>query len=772
MEAVPENYHGIVRVSIAQISATVLGSIFWLLLADIVHPLAYGQLSWFVGVATILSAIFTLGLGKTIVTYFPKEKDQGLLGESVFLVFVIGLVSGAVTALVLGLPMGLLVLGLSLFSMAFHLELAKRRYRNYMWMWVGVRVLSLVLPLLAYWLSGLTAGVLVGLAVSYLVFGFYVLRYIRPSIRRVRKKLGFIYGAWGADVGSAAVNSLDKILIGSFFGMELLGYYQFANRIFVLLGVLPQILFFYLLPERSAGSSTKKVERAGMIAALALAGLVFFLAPIAIPAAFPSFGDGVIAVQIMGLAIIPATMAGIRCSKLYCEENTKAVLGSNLLAIGVGVTGIATLGKHFGLIGLAVSLLLLQVAMLFGLFLLPKLLNWGTAGKLAGGFVAMTLVSAALLGSMEARGPVIEIQDGRVIGKGFAMDTTITITVENENIKKDGGSSTEMAVSAVRAAFDEIYRLEKLMSTTDPASEIYALNNSGTEWVSVSSDVIYVLQKAKYYSELSNGAFDVTVEPLVNLWMDKVKESGKEPDPAQLQSAMALVGWENLEIDENNSRVRFLKDGMQVTLGGIAKGYAEDKVVELLKQAGVKQALVEMGGQIAGFGPKTWRAGIQHPRIEGDRLGVLSLDNSSVATSGDYRRFYLLNGKRIHHIIDPRTGMSAEDCISVTVVAENGVDADALSTAVFVAGPVQGKALLDNLGLRGLIVTAEGELVQTIACDFENLVTHVTTWEARPSADEVGIAALSVSVGIFCIAVMMILRSFVPATGRRQKIKN
>jgi len=632
--------------------------------------------------------------------------------------------------------------------------------------------MSLVLPLLAYWLSGLTAGVLVGMAVSYIVFGFYVLRYIRPSLRKVRKKLGFIYGAWGADVGGAAASSLDKILIGSFFSMELLGYYQFANRIFVLLGVLPQILFFYLLPERSAGAGTRKVEKIGMAAAVVLAVLVFFISPIAIPAAFPSFGDGVIAVQLMGLAIVPATMVGIKSAKLYSEENTKVVLGSNLLAIGVGVAGIAVLGKHFGLIGLAVSLVLLQVAMLSGLFLIPKLLRWGTKGKLVGGLIAMTLVSAALLGSVEARSPMIEIQDGRVLGTGEAMDTTVTITVENEN--------TDLAASSIRAAFDEIYRLERMMSTTDTASEIYALNNSGTDWVSVSPEVIYVIQRAKHYSEISNGSFDITVEPLVDLWMDKVKESGTEPDPAQLQSAMALVGWENVEVDENNSRVRFLKDGMQVTLGGIAKGYAEDRVIELLKQAGVKQALIDMGGQIECFGPKTWTIGIQHPRVDGEYIGILRLENASVATSGDYRRFYLLGGKRIHHIIDPKTGESAENCISVTVVEENGIDADALSTTVFVAGPVQGKELLDNLGLRGLIVTADGEMVETNACDFENivtsvttnLVTHVATYGARTSTDEVGIAALSVSVGIFCIAVMMILRSFIPATDIQQKIKN
>jgi len=680
---------------------------------------AYGYLSWIVSFATIISVVFSLGLGKTIATYFPEEKDSELLGGSVFFVLALDLGAGFVTSLILGFPAGLLVIGLSLFSITVHLMLAKRQYQNYMWTWIGVRILSLALPLLVYWISGLTDGILIGLATAYIIFGFYALRYLRPNLRKIWEKRRFIYGAWGADVGGAAVNFLDKILIGSFFGMTLLGYYQLAYRIFVLLGVLPQILFFYILPERSAGVDTKKIEKLGLIISLVLACLVFFFAPVFVPAVFPGFAEGTTAVRLMGLAIVPATMFGIKSSELYSKKQTGAVLGSNLLAIGVGITGIAVLGKHFDLLGLSFALLLLQVAMLSGLFLIPKLLSWGTTGKLTGGVIAMVLVSAAMIGSVDVRTPVTTIQGDRVEGTWVAMGTNITIVVEDNNVEK--------AVSAIMAAFDEINRLEKLMSTTDPTSEIYALNNSGTEWVSVSSDVLYVLQKAKYYSDLSNGSFDITVEPLVELWMEKVKTSGREPEPAELESAMKLVDWKNLVIDENSSRVRFLKEGMKITLGGIAKGYAADKATEILQQAGLKQGYVNMGGQIKGFGPKAWEIGIQHPRSSGELLGILNLENSSVATSGDYNRFYFLEGKRVHHIIDPRTGRSAENCISVTVITENGIDADALSTAVFVAGPVHGKELLDSLGLKGLIVTASGEIVKTNAWDFPLLVTHVVT---------------------------------------------
>jgi len=291
-----------------------------------------------------------------------------------------------------------------------------------------------------------------------------------------------------------------------------------------------------------------------------------------------------------------------------------------------------------------------------------------------------------------------------------AMDTTVSITV----IEND----TEKATTAVKDAFNEIIRIEGLMSPEEESSEIYVLNHSGTSWVNLSPETIYVLKKSLYYSEISGGCFDPTVKPLVDMWMKKVKTQGKIPDPTDLSDELELVGWENLVIDEENGRARFLKEGMQVTLGGIAKGYAIDRACEVLEKSGVKQALVDVGGDIRTIGAKSWTVAIQHPRQESEWLGIIELENEAVATSGDYRRFFFLGSTRIHHIINPKTGYPAEACMSVTVVTENCIDADALSTTVFVMGPDDGKELLDFLGIKGLIVTSDGQTITSNSWGF------------------------------------------------------
>jgi thiamine biosynthesis lipoprotein len=195
-------------------------------------------------------------------------------------------------------------------------------------------------------------------------------------------------------------------------------------------------------------------------------------------------------------------------------------------------------------------------------------------------------------------------------------------------------------------------------------------------------------------------------------------ESGKIPETNELSEGLELVGWENLVIDENGGRARLLKDGMEITLGGIAKGYAVDRACEVLLESGVQQALVDIGGDIRAIGTGSWSIAIQHPREEDEWLGVIELENGAIATSGDYRRYFLLGSRRVHHIINPKTGRPAEACMSVTIVAENCICADALSTGVFVAGPKEGKALLDSLGIKGLIVNPEGEPITSDPWDF------------------------------------------------------
>jgi len=160
-------------------------------------------------------------------------------------------------------------------------------------------------------------------------------------------------------------------------------------------------------------------------------------------------------------------------------------------------------------------------------------------------------------------------------------------------------------------------------------------------------------------------------------------------------------------------------------LGGIAKGYAVDRACEVLLESGIRQALVDIGGDIRAVGTGSWTIAIQHPRQEDKWLGVIKLENKAIATSGDYRRYFFLGDMRVHHIIDPRTGRPADECMSVTIIADNCTAADALSTAVFVAGPEKGKWLLDFLGIKGVIVSSDGQLITSSSWDLPLNLSHL-----------------------------------------------
>lgn len=713
MKSSPTESQGLTKVTIAQISASILGTIFWLILAVTIHPLAYGHLSWMISIAMILSTVCLLGLGKTIVTYYPKEGNKELLSSSAVIVLLLSLGMGTIVSIVLEPPTGLLIVGFSVFSIAVYSELGMRQYENYMWTWIGVRTTALVLPLFIYYISGLIAGIMAGLFAAYFIFGSWALKHLphNLSLRDIKTKLDFTLSSWGADIGRVSVNFLDKVIVGALFGMVVLGYYQFAYRIFAFFGILPQILFFYLLPEKSAGKKTKRIEIFGIIAALGLASLIFLLSPHLIPQIFPNFTEGVKPIQIMGLAIIPATISRIKTSDLYSRERAKAVFSSNFLALGVGIVGIVWLGETYGLIGLALSLLAIKASLAAGLFLIPKLLDWGENGKITLSLIGMVIVTALLLSFAGAQEPRVDVQDGEIRGTGIAMDTSVSITVMSDN--------TDVAKDAVQKAFDEINRVEDLMSSELGTSEIYALNNCGTDWIDLSPEVTRLLKASKRYSDLSDGYFDPTVKPLVDLWMEKVEESGKIPNQSELSEAIELVGYKGIIINENRGEVRLSKRGMEVTLGGIAKGYAVDRACKILSERGIDQALVNIGGDIRAMGSKSWTVAIQHPRKERDYLGKIELENAAIATSGDYRRFFLLGSRRIHHIINPKNGQPATEAMSVTVIADNCLAADALSTSIFAAGPEKGMALLNTQALKGIIVTPEENVIKSDSWNFK-----------------------------------------------------
>jgi thiamine biosynthesis lipoprotein len=274
---------------------------------------------------------------------------------------------------------------------------------------------------------------------------------------------------------------------------------------------------------------------------------------------------------------------------------------------------------------------------------------------------------------------------------------------------------------AAKAAFERIAALDAMMSDYRPASELMQLcRKAGGGPVHVSEPLFYVLARAQEVSRLSGGAFDVTVGPVVRLWR-RARKTEQLPDPQKLAQARALLGYQNIRLDNQNHTVQLLKPGMQLDLGGIAKGYAADEGLRVLQQHGITRALVAAGGDIAVSGPPSdaagWKIGIaplEDPNAKPSRY--LLLHDAAVSTSGDAEQYVEVGGKRYSHIVDPRTGMGLVGRQSVTVVARHGIMADSLTKVVCVLGPERGLAIIENLpDVAALVVRKTDKGTQTIA---------------------------------------------------------
>lgn len=287
------------------------------------------------------------------------------------------------------------------------------------------------------------------------------------------------------------------------------------------------------------------------------------------------------------------------------------------------------------------------------------------------------------------------------------MDTLVTITVVSD--------SENHAEKAIDRAFLEIEKIEKMSSFFLPGSEIFSINKyAGISAVKVSPDVLELLTEALYVSEKTGGAFDMTIGPVIKLYdfSKKIK-----PEESVIKQSLQLVDYRNLIIDRDRSTVFLRKKGMLIDPGGIAKGFAADKAVETLKKSGIMAGLVSVAGDIKAFGLKPdgrpWKIGIRHPRAEDkedDIMATIELSDMAISTSGDYERFFILDGKRYHHILSPKTGLSAPECQSVSVITKDGVFTDAFATGVFVLGPAEGIKLLEKIGFEGIIVDSQGKI--------------------------------------------------------------
>lgn len=267
---------------------------------------------------------------------------------------------------------------------------------------------------------------------------------------------------------------------------------------------------------------------------------------------------------------------------------------------------------------------------------------------------------------------------------------------------------SETAAACIEAAFKQQQGVDELMSGYRDDSELSKLNRDAYKGpVKVSGATFEVLAKSIAFSELSGGAFDVTIGPLSDLWRSGA-EANSVPTEAELLLARSRVGYEKLILDANEGTVRFATEGMKLDLGGIAKGYAIDKSVEAMKQCGAVGGMVDIGGDIRCFGAPAgkrdkWSIGLQDPNVAADDLDqnkylfALQLTDGAIATSGGYRRFALVGGQRQSHIIDTQSGRGTDKLASATVIAKDAITADALATAVSVLGPQKGVTLIDKL---------------------------------------------------------------------------
>ena len=245
--------------------------------------------------------------------------------------------------------------------------------------------------------------------------------------------------------------------------------------------------------------------------------------------------------------------------------------------------------------------------------------------------------------------------------------------------------------NALAAAHEAIRTVEKTCNIFDPESELSNLNATAADGPFVCGDLLWdVLTQARAFGRESGGAFDVTIDPLMKLWGFHSKRETL-PSETEIKEAKRLTGLDKVVFDDKKHTVKFTEPGMSINLGGIAKGYALDRAADAVRKLGVKTGWIEIGGNILALPKKAgggkYAAGIRNPFHKDDLLGKTTLSDAAISTSGNYERYVVIDGKQYTHIINPATGLPVSDMDSVTVITGSGIDSDALSTSIFIAGP-------------------------------------------------------------------------------------
>lgn len=298
----------------------------------------------------------------------------------------------------------------------------------------------------------------------------------------------------------------------------------------------------------------------------------------------------------------------------------------------------------------------------------------------------------------------------------FLMDTIIDLKYYGKNSEK-----------AMNESINKLREIDNNMSLSKSDSEIVKINNNaGKRSVKVNDGFLNVINKAIYYGRLSDGAFDISIRPVDKLWGIGTKNE-RIPKEKEINENLKFVNYKNIETDNFNKTVFLKNKNMAIDLGGIAKGYAADELVKILKENNIKSGLINLGGNIYAYkkdkNDKPFNIGIQDPKEEnGQTFAITKVKNKSVVTSGNYERYFIKNGKRYHHIMNPMTGAPSESgIISSTIISDKSIDGDALSTATFILGVKKGMELINSLsGVEAIFVTNDNKVYTSSGLNNDN----------------------------------------------------
>lgn len=273
---------------------------------------------------------------------------------------------------------------------------------------------------------------------------------------------------------------------------------------------------------------------------------------------------------------------------------------------------------------------------------------------------------------------------------------------------------------ALEESFSRAKAIEKIMSVKIEDSELMKVNkNAYNQDIKISEDLYLVIEKALYYAELTEGAFDPTIGKLIDLWGIGT-DNEKVPEKGEIDWLKGKENYKNVLLNKENRTIRFLNEDIKLDLGAIAKGYAADEMKKIIcDKYGIEKGILNLGGNVMTIGTKEndekWKVGITNPLNTEQIIAVINVEGETVVTSGNYERYFIKNNKRYHHILNPDTGYPAEEgIISTTIITKNSIDADGLSTATYILGKDKGINLIEGLnGVEGIFIDNEGNIIKT-----------------------------------------------------------